>query len=210
MITGSELITLVRDVEFFTAMQNLKKDFLKVDPAFMDLSDDDFISIILIAPSIGIALANGSVSHYEEITLRRKARKLSRRSFFQKNDPLAPALKYLSYNFSEWENRFYELIKLTMHSSLKANNVILKTLKDPNSLTGDLKRDILNAPFIFVKFISFLFMEEDDDLLNERSIAEVELEKIKLIGKALEIDNVPIFNAFCESFVVRSGTIGDE
>lgn len=209
MITGSELITLVRDVEFFSAMQSLKKDFLKVDPTFMDLSDDDFISIILITPSIGIALANGSVSHYEEITLKRKARKLSRRSFFQKNDPLAPALKYLSYNFSEWENRFYELIKLTMHSSLKANNVILETLKNPDSLSGDLKKDILNAPFIFVKFISFLFMEEDDDLLNEKAITEVELLKIKEIGKALEIDNVPIFNAFCESFNSRTGKIID-
>ncbi|MBD0404626.1 hypothetical protein [Flammeovirga sp. EKP202] len=209
MITGSELITLVRDADFFNEMQALKKDFLKVDPAFMDLSDDDFISIILITPSIGIALANGSVSHYEEITLRRKARKLSRRSFFQKNDPLAPALKYLSYNFSEWENRFYKLIKITMHSSLKENNVVLETLKNPSSLTGDLKRDILNAPFIFVKFISFLFMEEDDDLLNERAITEVELEKIKEIGTALEIDNVPIFNAFCESFVVRSGSVID-
>ncbi|MBB6461560.1 hypothetical protein [Flammeovirga kamogawensis] len=207
MITGSELITLVRDNDFFNEMTKLKKDFLKIDPNFMDLSDDDFISIILISPSIGITLANGSVSHYEEITLRRKARKLSRRSFFQKNDPLAPALKYLSYNFTEWEHRFYELIKITMHSSLKANNVILETLKNPESLTGDLKRDILNAPFIFVKFISFLFMEEDDDLLNERSITEVELDKIKEIGSVLEIDNVPVFQVFCNSFMVRPGNV---
>ncbi|OHX65923.1 hypothetical protein [Flammeovirga pacifica] len=207
MITGSELITLVRDNELYNAMTALKREFLKVDPAFMDLSDDDFISITLISPSIGIALANGSVSHYEEITLRRKARKLSRRSFFQKNDPLAPALKYLSYNFPEWEDRFYELIKFTMHSSLKANDVILETLKNPGALTGDLKRDILNAPFIFVKFLSFLFMEEDDDLLNERSITEVELEKIKLIAKKLEIDNVPIFQSFLNSFVIRPSGI---
>ncbi|NLR90633.1 MULTISPECIES: hypothetical protein [Flammeovirga] len=207
MITGSELITLVRDVDLYNAMTALKKDFLKVDPAFMDLSDDDFISITLISPSIGIALANGSVSHYEEITLRRKARKLSRRSFFQKNDPLAPALRYLAYNFSEWENRFYELIKITMHSSLKANNVVLDTLKNPQALTGDLKRDILNAPFIFVKFLSFLFMEEDDDLLNERAITEVELAKIRQIGVELEIDNVPIFQEFCDSFVIRSGDV---
>ena len=202
-MTGSELIALVREKEVMQAIMDLKKDFLKVDDNFMDMGDSEFISLILLAPSIGVALANGSVSLFEELTLNKKARKLSRRSFFLNSDPITPAVEYLIKNFPEWEDRFYQVIKVTMHSSLKKNNVILETLKNPDALTGDIKRDILNAPFIFVKFLSFLFLEEDDDLINERTINKVELEKILEIGRKLEIDNVPIFEAFCYTFTVR-------
>ncbi|MEH0154610.1 hypothetical protein V6R21_10760 [Limibacter armeniacum] len=202
-MTGSELVTLVRDQDVMDEILNLKRDFLKTEDSFMDIGDSDFISLVLMAPTIGVTLANGSVSLYEELSLNKKVRKLSRRSFFLNSDALTQSVKYLVKNFSKWEDRFYKVIKTTMHSSLKRNNVVLNTLKNPEALTGDIRRDILNTPYIFVKFLSFLFLEEDDDLLNERTINKVELDKIVEIGEKLEIDNVPIFQAFCYTFRVR-------
>lgn len=202
-MTGSELFTLVKDEEVMASIMDLKREFLRAEEAFMDLGDSDFISLVLMTPSIGVALANGSVSLFEELTLNKKARKLSRKSFFLNSDPITPAVHYLIENFADWEDKFYEIIKLTMHSSLKKNNVVLETLKNPDALTGDIRRDILNTPYIFVKFLSFLFLEEDDDLLNDRTINKIELDKIIAIGNKLEIDNVPIFQAFCYTFDVR-------
>ncbi|PWJ44820.1 hypothetical protein [Sediminitomix flava] len=202
MITGSELVNLVRNDEVFEATMELKKDFMKAS-SFMHLGDDDFIALIMLAPSVGVALANGSVSLFEELSLNKKMRKLSRKSFFQKHDPLTPALQFLVRRFNVWENRFYEVLKLTMHSSLKKNDVILDSLKNPASLTGDFTIDILNAPYIFVKFLSFLFLDEEDDLLNQRTINKVEHEKIIAIGNYLELDNIPLFQEFCETFIIK-------
>lgn len=203
MLTESELATLMEDQEVLDAVLHLKKDFTDAESKFTDLSDDDFISLVLLAPSVGVALANGSISLFEELSLNKKARSLSRKSYFLKRDPLAHALKYLIQNFEKWEERFYELICMTMFSTLRKNEVLWHAFRNPNSSTGDMGKDILNAPYIFVKLITFLFLEEENDMINQRSISKVEYDKILDIGKRLELSEVPAFLTFIEGFDVR-------
>lgn len=203
MLTESELVTLMEDQKVLDSVLELKKDFTDSESKFTDLSDDDFISLVLLAPSVGVALANGSISLFEELSLNKKARSLSRKSYFLKRDPLAHALKYLIQNFDKWEDRFYELIRMTMFSTLRRNEVLWHAFRNPNSSTGDLGMDILNAPYIFVKLITFLFLEEENDMVNRRSISQVEYDKIVEIGKSLDLSEVPAFTTFIKGFDVR-------
>ncbi len=203
MLTDSELIVLMHDQEVLKAVLKLKTDFLTSEMDFMHMSDDDFVSLVLLTPSIGLALANNSISLYEELILNRKARKLSRGSYFLKVDPISPALKYLIENFEVWEERFYNLIKVMLHATLKDSSVISAALTNKDSSTGDLGKDLLNAPYIFVKFMGFLFVEDVDDLLNKQGIEQSELDKLRYIGEKLGIDNVPVFQKYCEAFEIR-------
>ena len=203
MITDSELVVLMQDQEVLKAVLKLKTDFLTSEMDFMHMSDDDFVSLVLLTPSIGIALANDSISLYEELVLNRKARTLSRGSYFLKIDPISPAVKYLIANFEHWEESFYELIKVMLHATLKESPVISEALFNKDSSTGNVGKDILNAPYIFVKFLGFLFVEDVDDLLNTKGIEQSELDKIQFIGKKLGIADAPVFQKFCESFEMR-------
>ena len=204
MITDSELVVLMEDQEVLKSVLKLKTDFLTSEMDFIHMGDDDFVSLVLLTPSIGIALANDSISLYEELMLNRKARKLSRGSYFLKIDPISPAVTYLIENFEVWEDRFYDLIRLMLHATLKESPVISDALFNKDAGTGSLGRDILNAPYIFVKFLGFLFVEDVDDLLNTRGIEEAELDKVKYIGGKLNIANAPVFQKFCESFELRA------
>jgi len=203
MITESELAALLRDSEVHRKIIALKKDLLRAEASFMDLSDDDFVSLVLMAPSVGITLANGTVSWFEEVSLNKKVRKLSRGSYFLKEDPIQVPFKYLLANFSEWENKFYELVQLIVFASLKKNKTVHDFIKNPANTTGNFHQDVLNAPFVIVRMIGFLFLEDNDDLFNTRFISEVELGKIKEIGIKIGLDELPLFRNFCESFILR-------
>ncbi|UZR94805.1 hypothetical protein [Chondrinema litorale] len=203
MITDSELVVLMEDQEVLKAVLKLKTDFLTSEMDFIHIGDDDFVSLVLLTPSIGIALSNNSISLYEELMLNRKARKLSRGSYFLKIDPISPAVNYLISNFEVWEDRFYDLIKLMLHTTLKDSPVISQAFFNKDARTGKLGRDILNAPYIFVKFLGFLFVEDVEDLLNKRGIEQAELKKVKYIGEKLGIAEAPVFQDFVESFELR-------
>lgn len=203
MLTDGELTTLMEDQEVLDAIMTLKSQFIKSESQFLEMTDDDFISLVLLAPSVGVALANGTISLFEELTLNKKARKLSRSSYFLRKDPIVHALQFLVKNFSKWENDFYKLIKLVLFSTFKDCPKFLEAVRNPENTTHDLAKDVLNTPYILVKIISFLFTEEEEDLLNQRSISKIEYNKILEIGQKLDLDKLPIFQMFSKSFVIR-------
>lgn len=204
MITDSEFVALMNDKKVLTATLDLKREFLTSEMDFVELGDDDFVALVFLAPTVGIALANGTISLYEQLILNNKARKLSRGSYFLKKDPVLKGLRFLIENFSTWEDKFYSLIKLVIHSSLKRNPFIYDALKNEKSLSGDLKIDMLNAPYVFIKFLSFIFLEEEDDLMNDRIISNVEHKKVLDIAKKLDLAEIPLFKIFWDTFEVKS------
>ena len=45
MLTDSEIVTLMQDDEVLQATLELKKEFLKAEAQFLDIGDDDFVSL---------------------------------------------------------------------------------------------------------------------------------------------------------------------
>ncbi len=202
MLKESEIAILIEDQEVLDATNKLRRTFIEQEAQFIEISSDDFLSLVLLSPTIGVALANGSISLFEELTLNKKARNLSRGSYFLRKDPVLHAMKFLISNFDKWEKPFYELIKLIIQNSFKQSPLIYEAMTNTHSMTNDLGRDILNAPYILVKLISFFFLEEEDDLLSHRRISKVEFEKILDIGEHLSLVDFPVFAKFCKTFEI--------
>lgn len=203
MLNQRELNILLEEPQTTKDLEALRIEFVKKAPQNQKISNMDFISLVLLTPSLGIALAHGKISFFEELSLNKKVRTLSNKSKLLKNDALFYALRYLKNNFSDWEDNFYQLIKLILYSSLKKNSLIWDTFQQQNASTNDLQIDILNAPYIFVKLMTFLFLEDGETFNNKRSIAKTEYEKIVEIGEKLELNNVPLFQQFCNGFDIR-------
>ncbi len=95
MFTEYEVELMIEDPKIQEATFELKKDFIKTEAPYLEISDQDFFSLVMLSPTVGIALANGSVSLFEELALNKKARKLSKGGYFLKKDPVVYAMKYL-------------------------------------------------------------------------------------------------------------------
>ena len=157
MLTDSEIVTLMQDDEVLAASLELKKDFLKAEAQFLDIGDDDFVALMLLAPSVGVALANGSISLFEELSLNKKARFLSRGSYFLKKDPIVHGLKYLIKQFDQWESKCYAFVKLVMFSTLRKTPAIIESLKRKDASTGDLSQGYFEYSLYFGE-ISFFYV----------------------------------------------------
>ena len=100
MLTEFEIETMMEIPAILEATQKLKKDFIKTDAPYLEIGDHDFFGLIMLAPTVGVALANGSVSLFEELALNKKARKASKGGYFLKKDPTVYAMKFLLDNSS--------------------------------------------------------------------------------------------------------------
>ena len=205
MFTEYEIATMVEDKEILEATFELKKDFIKNEAPYLEISDHDFFSLIMMTPIVGIALANDSVSLFEELALNKKARKLSKGGYFMKKDPVVYAMKFIlsRQKYDEWEPKFLKVLQLSMDRSFNR-----QALVDEGRCTGDVddlvyKKEVLATPYILIRFISSFFLEDDEDIINNRSIAKVEHEKVLDIGTKLGIHKIPVFYMFYNTFKVK-------
>ena len=125
MFTEYEIETMMEYPEVQSAALELKKEFLKAEAPYLEISDEDFFSLIVMTPTIGIAMADGSISLWEEMALNKKARKLSKGGYFMKKDPVVYAMKYLIKNYDNWSDRFFEVLKTTIRTSCKLDELNL-------------------------------------------------------------------------------------
>ena len=65
MFTENEVAIMLENKSIENSVVELKKDFIGQEAQYMELSDHDFLSLVLLTPSVGIALANNSVSLFE-------------------------------------------------------------------------------------------------------------------------------------------------
>ncbi|MEP0985124.1 hypothetical protein [Ekhidna sp.] len=180
----------------------LKKDFLKTEAPYLEISDEDFFSLIVMSPTIGIAMADGKISLFEEMALNKKARKLSKGGYFMKKDPVVYAMKYLIKNYYNWSDKFMDVLKETIKATCNIENVD----QDAKVTDGDIdykeyREAVLHSPYLLIRFIASFFLENDEDIINQNhKIGKEEYQRMILIGEKLELNRIPVFQMFCKTF----------
>ncbi|MFY0652224.1 MAG: hypothetical protein JXQ96_09335 [Cyclobacteriaceae bacterium] len=203
MFTEYEIETLITSDKVKDATTELKKQFIKAEAPFLEISDADFFSLIMLTPTIGVALANGSVSLFEEMALNKKARKLSKGGYFLKKDPVVFAQKFLINKYDQWEEKFLDVIKRSMDESLDMQS--LRKDFDPNQDVDyeEYKREVLRTPYIFIRFVASFFMEEDEDIINNTTMSKTDHGRLVEIGEKLGLSDIPVFHYFQKHITIK-------
>ena len=204
MLTSNEIAIILEDVEVLESVQKLKTDFRKKEAPYLDISDHDFLSLIILMPSISISLSTGDISLLEEMALNKKARTISKGGHYLKKDPVVYAMSFLISNASKLEDRFYQTIKLTMERSFDKSLIDDSTV-DPSKVSDrEFKKRLMNAPYMFIRFLhSFFWDDTHEDLSDKRRISRIEFKKIQEIGEKLDLSKTVIFKKFLDTFDVK-------
>lgn len=203
MFSENEIATMIEIEEIKQATVAVKRQFIDEEANFLDISDHDFLSLIMVTPAIGVALANGSISLFEELALNKMARKMSKGGYFMKTDPVAHAMKFVVKNFNKWEKEFLRIIETCMDATFDRAQLKELTSNESGDVVKDFARDLMKVPYIFVRFLSTMVLNDESDIVERRSISRVEYEKIENIGVQLHINDIPVFRSFCGTFEVR-------
>ncbi len=203
MFSENEVATMIEIPEVLDAVIALRKEFIEQEANFLEISEHDFLSLVLMTPTVGIALANGSISLFEELALNKMARKMSKGGFFLKIDPVAHAMKFLFKNFDRWELQFLEVIKICMDKTFNKNQLKRNNANDDAVNIIGFAQELMQAPYFFVRCISSFFLHDDSEIVEERSISRVEYDKILDIGTKLDLNQYLVFTAFCNTFSVK-------
>lgn len=204
MFTENEVAALINFPGIKEETEKLKERFIKEEAEFLEISDHDFLSLVLITPSIGLALANGSVSLFEEMALNKKARKLSKGGYWMKKDPVVFAMEYLIDGFDKWSSIFYEYIRFLIQKTVHIN-----ALNDPNfkleeSTEENQGIEVFKSPFIIIRYLTSFFMDdEEEDILAERKISRIEYDKVVEIADKLGISYIPIYQIYRSRLIIK-------
>lgn len=202
MFTEYEIETMVAIPEILQATQELKKDFCKNEAPYLEISDHDFFSLVMMTPTLGIALADGTVSLFEELALNKKARKLSKGGYFMKKDPVVYAMKFLLKKYDIWSDKFYHVLKVAMKTSFELDKQpTAKFTEDEEVSYMEYRQMVLNTPYILIRFIASFFLENDEEIIStNRHIGRNEYLQILKIGEQLEMHKLRVFQMFCHTF----------
>jgi len=204
MFTENEVSALINYPTILQETVKLKEKFINEEAEFLEISDHDFLSLILLTPSVGIALSNGSVSLFEEMALNKKARKLSKGGFWMQQDPVVFAMELLIKNYDKWSLIFFNHIKSVIKLTANTNSLINPDFSIENSTDNEQCIQVLKSPFIIIRFITSFFMnDEEEDLLAERKIAQIEYDRIIEISEQIDITEIPVFQIFRSRLKVK-------
>ena len=202
MITEYEIASIIENTSIKEEVSTLKKSFLKAESPLYKMNNHDFLSLILLTPHVGVALSNGSISLFEELSLNKKARKFSKGGTFLRKDPVVHAMNLLINSYEKWEDQFLVALKSVMYQTFEKDHLLLKE-EEENLPIEEFHHLVIKTPYIFVKYLKAFFLTEEDTITIERKISAVEYEKILFIGKKLELEHVAIFKMFCATFDVK-------
>lgn len=204
MFTEYELESMVDIPEILEGTQALKKDFIKSEAPYLEVSDHDFFSLVMMSPMVGVAMANGSISFFEERSLNKKARKLSKGGYFMKKDPVVYAMQFLFKNFNNWDDKFYALLKTAIETSFHYEGIAKQKADSMEVSYSEYKMEVLKQPYILIRFIASFFLENDEEIIsNERTIGKAEHASMVEIGGKLGLDEIPVFQMFCKTFTIK-------
>jgi hypothetical protein len=204
MFTENEIGSLILDPDIRATTEKLREEFIEEEAPFLEISLHDFLSLILMTPSVGIALANNSVSLVEEMALNKKARKYSKGGYFLKQDPVVNAMGLLIKHYDIWSEIFYRHIKKLIEIILDKDELMKSNIAAPETTDEEYCVELLKAPFILVRIISsFLSNAEDEDLATERRLSKVEYDRIIEILEKVDIINIPLVKRYLIKLVVK-------
>ncbi len=204
MLTETEINSILQNPELKEEVYELKKRFLKEEAPYMEISDEDFLGLLILAPSIKISLADGSISFFEERRLKRKARMFCSGKFqFFSKDPISVAMPFLIKNFEKWESDIFEVLKDVLTKTLRQNKMFTQMLQTADVSSQDLTRDLLNAPNLLSGAMASIFVNRDEELIKSKNISEKQYQAIKEIGQYLEFDQLPLFGKFVDTYSVK-------
>ncbi|MBK6266404.1 hypothetical protein JKA74_15270 [Marivirga sp. S37H4] len=198
MFSEAEIAIIIKDEEIDKIVDQLKQDFITNEAPYMEISNHDFLSLILLSTDVGKKMANKHVSFSEEMSLQKKARKYSKGGFFLSSDPVVDGLKFLLKNFDAWEDKFYAAIN-------KCSKVLFRSddLQLINDKSIDFETKVMYSPYLLIRFISSLFLERDEDILNPGTIKKVEFDKLTEIGSKIGLSDYLIFNEFMAKYELK-------
>lgn len=202
MFTEYEIESMIEYPEVLEATKALKKDFLKTEAPYLEIGDEDFFSLIIMTPTVGIAMADGKISLIEEMALNKKARKLSKGGYFMKKDPVVYAMKFLIKNYYNWVDRFMEVLRDTIKVTCGLQEENYQAISEDASVDyREYRQAVLHSPYLLIRFIASFFLENDEDIINENhKLGKEEYQRMMLIAEKLELDRIPVFQMFCKTF----------
>jgi hypothetical protein len=202
MFTEYEIDTMMNIPAIQEATYQLKKDFITHEAPYLDMSDHDFFSLIMMAPTIRIAMADGNISFFEERALNKKARKLSKGGYFMEKDPVVNAMKFLIKKFDAYQDKFFGVLNVAMHSSFNMERMETSTFDDTKEVSyEEYKMEVLNTPYIVIRFIVSFFLENDEDIISDkRKIGKSEYQQMISISEKVGLNKLPVFHMFCKTF----------
>ena len=203
MFTEHEIAAMVELPAINQAVFEARKAFTQKEAKYMEISEHDFLSLIMMTPPVGISLADGSIGFMEEMALNKKARKMSKGGFILSKDPVSDAMRFLIKNFSHWEVPFYDIIRLCMEQtfSLEEVNQKQKAIVQDNAYSFSLA--CMQMPYMFIKFMSAVFIKGESDIITEKKVSKVEMEKIKFIAEKLGLAEGTFFQLLLSTFKIK-------
>ena len=203
MFTENEVATILEIPEVLDAVNEAKELFKSKQAEYLDLSEHDFLSLILMTPTVGIALANGSISLFEELALNKMARKMSKGGYFLKIDPVTHGMKFLIKDYETWETPFFNVIRVAMNHSFDLQKIRQLDKEYPEVSVKSFAHELMHMPYMFVRYIVSFFLHDENDIVETRSISKVEYQKIEEIGVKLDLVELHFFQSFCKTFQIK-------
>ncbi len=206
MFTEYEIETMIDIPEIKEANFELMKDFIKNEAPYLEISDHDFFSLVMMTPTLGIAMADGNVSLFEELALNKKARKLSKGGYFMKKDPVVYAMKFLLKGFDKWHTKFLNVLKIAIEQSFSYEGIKRAESFDHDSEVNydKFKEEVLRTPYILIRFMASFFLEKEEDIINpNRTIRKSEYKRMVEIGEDLGLNSIPVFQMFVKTFQIK-------
>ena len=69
MFSENEVAIMIEIPEVLETIITSRKEFIEKEANFLEISEHDFLSLVMMTPTVGMALANGTVSLLEELAL---------------------------------------------------------------------------------------------------------------------------------------------
>jgi len=204
MFTENEVAALLNFPGILEEVTEIKQKFISEEAEFLEIEEHDFLSLILLTPSIGVALSNGSVSLFEEMALNKKARKLSKGGYWMKTDPVVFAMEHLIKGYDKWAPVFYAHIKKLMYATINVDATINSNFNIDTANESDQCVQVLKSPFILIRFLTSFFMnDEEEDILAKQKIAQIEYDRVTEIAQQLGLTNVPIYQIYHSKLIIK-------